>query len=156
MRTRKVKPRNESRKKMRPYTRDAFHALLKRPITTPVQKPSAGCPTLSEGWALWVPHPTCPEPRRALLRVRFSSSERSTVLLADGAPAHLLSPVRGDTRSPSACALGFSVAPACPELRRASARHPRLGLFVAPPFCSSAGVPGSSPRTSTYTMSFAA
>jgi len=38
-RTRKVEPRNESRKKMRPYARDAFHALLKRAIT-PAAKPA--------------------------------------------------------------------------------------------------------------------
>ena len=37
-RTRKVKPRNESRKKMRPYTRDAFHALLNKAVKTPVPK----------------------------------------------------------------------------------------------------------------------
>jgi hypothetical protein len=40
MRTRKVKPRNESRKKMRPYTQSAFHALLNKAIKTPVQKPA--------------------------------------------------------------------------------------------------------------------
>ena len=39
-RTRKVKPRNESRKKMRPYTRDAFHTLLNKAIKTPVPKPA--------------------------------------------------------------------------------------------------------------------
>ena len=38
-RTRKVRPRNETHKKMRPYTRNAFHALLKRAIT-PAAKPA--------------------------------------------------------------------------------------------------------------------
>jgi hypothetical protein len=33
-----TKLRNESRKKMRRYTRSAFHSLIKRAITTPVQK----------------------------------------------------------------------------------------------------------------------
>jgi len=39
-RTRKVKPRDESRKKMRPYTRDAFHALLGKAIRPPAAKTS--------------------------------------------------------------------------------------------------------------------
>jgi hypothetical protein len=39
-RTRKVKPRNESRKKIQPYTRDAFHGLLNKAIKTPAPKPS--------------------------------------------------------------------------------------------------------------------
>ena len=40
-RTRKVKPRDESRKKMRPYTREAFHALLNKAIRTPSPKRAA-------------------------------------------------------------------------------------------------------------------
>jgi hypothetical protein len=43
-RMRKVKPRNESRKKMRPYTRDAFHSLVKRAITRPAAKPAPKSP----------------------------------------------------------------------------------------------------------------
>ena len=38
MRTRKIKPRKESKKKMRPFTRDAFHSLLNRAITPPAPK----------------------------------------------------------------------------------------------------------------------
>lgn len=34
------KPREETREKMQPYTRDAFHTLLNRAIKTPVSKPS--------------------------------------------------------------------------------------------------------------------
>ena len=37
----KLKPRNESRKKMHPFTRDAFHRLLSRAITTPAPKSAA-------------------------------------------------------------------------------------------------------------------
>jgi hypothetical protein len=35
---RKTKPRKETKEKMRPYTRDAFHNLLKRAATTPAPR----------------------------------------------------------------------------------------------------------------------
>lgn len=38
MKRQKIRPRNESRKKMQPYTREAFHALLKKAVKTPVSK----------------------------------------------------------------------------------------------------------------------
>jgi len=41
MRTRKMKPRAESKKKIEPYTRDAFHGLLNKAIKTPAAKPAA-------------------------------------------------------------------------------------------------------------------
>jgi hypothetical protein len=37
---RKMKPRKESKKKMRPFTRDAFHGLLNRAITPQAEKPA--------------------------------------------------------------------------------------------------------------------
>jgi hypothetical protein len=40
-RTLKVKPRSESKKKIQPYTRDAFHGMLNKAIKTPALKSSA-------------------------------------------------------------------------------------------------------------------
>jgi len=39
-RTRKMKPRKESEKKLQPYAREAFHGLLNKAITTPAPKPA--------------------------------------------------------------------------------------------------------------------
>lgn len=36
----KLTPRAETKRKMRPITRDAFHRLLKKAIKTPVLKPA--------------------------------------------------------------------------------------------------------------------